>query len=320
MPMRPLFRSATLLLVGAVSAGVLAAVAVVPASGIDCYPPGSCEAGSVDYNVVKAELALGEGSTQVCEGAACTLVPAQRVVSATAVEFSVAGAVIRIAPLTAGGAPRQISASGDLVITSTAGVTVTLSGLKPGTWVDVYINSDRVLLGKVLVGASGSVSATLPLPAGIALGAHTVQVAGTSASGKVVSAALGVLVTPVALAAGAPRLVIVSARPGAAGFASARVGAVTRLKAGFAFALTGGRVGAASAAKLAPCSTVATVTTAAGKVLADRVCLVYSPATGKAYYDWAVPSGYVGKASVKFVFTEAGRKAAVRTQAFTIVK
>ena len=73
-------------------------------------------------------------------------------------------------------------------------VTVAGTGFAPGELVDVWLFSQPVLLGSVPVGVDGTFVARLPLPAGIAVGEHTVQLNGTTADGTLASVATGLVV------------------------------------------------------------------------------------------------------------------------------
>jgi outer membrane protein OmpA-like peptidoglycan-associated protein len=68
------------------------------------------------------------------------------------------------------------------------------SGFIPGTNVDVYVFSANVFLGAVLVKSNGTYSATLPIPATLSAGNHTVLSQGYVKSGKRASVSAGVVV------------------------------------------------------------------------------------------------------------------------------
>ena len=72
------------------------------------------------------------------------------------------------------------------------------SGFKPGTEVNLYL-LPATALGAIPVGADGSFSGSVAVPAGLAAGAHTLQVNGFSPSGAVRSLSLGVQVVPARL-------------------------------------------------------------------------------------------------------------------------
>lgn len=312
--------------ISAIAAGVLAAAtltsgALLPVSAVDCYPPGSCIVDTPVYADVPAiELNVGEANAQSCDVDGCRALVVTKSVNAASVRLAVEGVILTIAPLNTGGTARQVSASGDLVVTNSAGVKVTLKGLEPGSWVDIYINSTRTLIGKVQVGADGTVNATVPLPDGVATGSHTLQLAATNAAGTVISASLGVFVTPAKLSATAARYQVSSAKPGAVGSKSVKAGSVTQLSAGLSNALTGARLTTTQAKQLASCSATVTVKTTGGKVLLKTACLRFDTKTGRPALNWVVSSTYMGKAKVTFTFTEKGRNPSVRTQLFSIVK
>lgn len=72
------------------------------------------------------------------------------------------------------------------------------SGFKPSSNVNLYLLPSTGL-GSIQVGANGSFSGSVPVPAGLAPGAHTLQVNGFSPSGAVRSLSLGVQVVPARL-------------------------------------------------------------------------------------------------------------------------
>ncbi|MBU5423424.1 bacterial Ig-like domain-containing protein [Cellulomonas hominis] len=77
-------------------------------------------------------------------------------------------------------------------------LTVTARGFAPGETVQVWVYSTPTFAGRATADASGAVSATVTLPAGLALGTHTVVLVGET-SGRVLVAPFEV-VTPAALA------------------------------------------------------------------------------------------------------------------------
>lgn len=306
------------MLAAAVAASLLVAA---PSTAVDCYPPGSCDASSAAYQqVLSQELALGTASALSCTATGCVSIPVTTTVTSTAVVLSIAGATINLTPLTGAGTAAQVSANGELILRTNGGVAITLTGLKPGTWVDVYLNSTRVFLGKLKVGADGSVQGTLPLPAGVVAGPHTLQLAATTKAGQIISGAIGVLVAPTTLPATASRYQIVASVPGKS-TVQVRRGTTYKFSATLANSLTGARMTGAQAMKLAKCTATVSVVSSTGRTLLKPRCMTYSRISGKTYYSWRVPSNsYVGKARATFKFVQSGRKAAVRTQSFLIVK
>lgn len=64
-------------------------------------------------------------------------------------------------------------------------VTITILG-KPFSFVELYIESDPVFLGKFQADANGKVEATLNIPASIEAGNHTIVAKGTDTAGKAI--------------------------------------------------------------------------------------------------------------------------------------
>lgn len=94
----------------------------------------------------------------------------------------------------ADGTRLRVDDEGRLVATSGGSVQVSGEGFSPGTTVDVWMFSTPKLLGEVMVGADGSFSRRLTLPAGIAVGPHTVQMNGISTDGQLRSLSTGIVV------------------------------------------------------------------------------------------------------------------------------
>ena len=142
--------------------GVLFAALVnttAPAEAVDCYPPGSCNTTQTQtYSAVPGtDIAVASATAALCAGGVCVPVTVTKTVSAGELTLSISnGSTVRIKPISTGGTPTQVSADGTMIIPASGGVTITLTGLQPGSWVDVYLNSDRIFLGKAKVGAAAA--------------------------------------------------------------------------------------------------------------------------------------------------------------------
>lgn len=73
-------------------------------------------------------------------------------------------------------------------------VLVQGQGFEPGSTADVWLFSTPVLIGAPTVASDGTLSAMLPIPAGIPAGQHTLQVNGITAGSQTVSASMGLRV------------------------------------------------------------------------------------------------------------------------------
>jgi len=96
---------------------------------------------------------------------------------------------------------------GETVITLTSGelTGVTGSGFRPGTRVDIFLLSEPILLGSVVVYAEGDFSAQVSFIAGrIPSGSHTLQIQGVGYDGvvKIVNTGVWVENTPVVVPEG----------------------------------------------------------------------------------------------------------------------
>ena len=105
-----------------------------------------------------------------------------------------------------GGGPALVSSDGVLSLTQGRAFAATASGLLPNSQVAIYLMSDPVLLGVFPTDANGSLSASLMAPAGIAAGAHTLQVNGQTPGRADLSLSLGVRVAAAGSAISAQRV------------------------------------------------------------------------------------------------------------------
>lgn len=85
------------------------------------------------------------------------------------------------------------SASLNLTMGKTVALEVT--GFAPGQPIYLWLFSDPTQMGFVTADKNGNFSGTVPVPDGLPVGSHTMQVNGVSADGKVRSVALGVTLT-----------------------------------------------------------------------------------------------------------------------------
>jgi hypothetical protein len=92
------------------------------------------------------------------------------------------------------GGVKPLSSTGVVQIPQGGGVHVSGSGYEPGTTVPVYALNPALLLGTFTVGADGSFSGTVTLPAAIRAGDAVIQVNGYASAGVVRSYSLGVKV------------------------------------------------------------------------------------------------------------------------------
>ena len=86
-----------------------------------------------------------------------------------------------------------------LTVTPSGVVDVRGEGLFPGSEVDVWVFSDPIYLGFVVVGDDGTFAGSFALPVEIPVGKHTVQANGISSSGSLRSVNAGILVEEMAL-------------------------------------------------------------------------------------------------------------------------
>ncbi|MEV6926313.1 MBG domain-containing protein [Dactylosporangium sp. NPDC051485] len=103
------------------------------------------------------------------------------------------GFTAAVAALSASRVRQPLDADGRLVVDRKHEVLVAMTGFAANTRADVWLFSDPVLVGRVTAGADGSVNATLPVPASLPVGEHTLQVNGLTADGRQRSLAVGLV-------------------------------------------------------------------------------------------------------------------------------
>lgn len=102
--------------------------------------------------------------------------------------------VVRITPRNADGT--IIPPGEGNAIRAFQGRTVEIGGegFAPNTVVEVWVNSEPILLGTVTTDAEGRFSKVFDLPVGLAPGQHTLTLGGTTKKGQVVKASVGLIV------------------------------------------------------------------------------------------------------------------------------
>ncbi|TFB74185.1 hypothetical protein E3O06_07205 [Cryobacterium glaciale] len=110
-------------------------------------------------------------------------------VTVTGADFSVS-----LAGLAPDDSALPVDANGIVTLQSDAKARVSGAGFAPNSELRVYLFSTPVLLGTLTTNAAGAFSATFPMPAGVAVGNHTVQVRGFTTGGAVRELNLGVRV------------------------------------------------------------------------------------------------------------------------------
>ena len=200
------------------SAAVLAVGALaVPAEGVDCYPPGSCDTQPTsDYKSVPSlSVEVGKVKAETCRGRKCSDAKVSSRVDGgvLAIEAS-RRAMIGVRPVSPVGMPLQVGSDKLLTIPAYGGVAVTVSGMKSGSYADMYVNSSREFLGRVMVAANGTASATFGLGGAVDPDLHTLQVISTTSGGDILSVGVGVIVYNAALSASKPRYLFTKVSPG----------------------------------------------------------------------------------------------------------
>jgi outer membrane protein OmpA-like peptidoglycan-associated protein len=103
---------------------------------------------------------------------------------------------LTLSPTTLTGQAPKLDPQNNVIIESGQYATTEGTGFMPNSEVEVYIFSTAILLGVLKTDANGNFIGSLPIPVGLEIGKHTIQVNGYSPSAEVRSANL-----PVVLAA-----------------------------------------------------------------------------------------------------------------------
>ena len=85
-----------------------------------------------------------------------------------------------------------LDSNASLQLTMGRTVTLEVTGFAPGQPIYLWLFSDPTEMGYVTADKNGNFSGTVPVPGGLPIGSHTMQVNGVSADGSVRSVALGV--------------------------------------------------------------------------------------------------------------------------------
>lgn len=107
------------------------------------------------------------------------------------------GFSMTIAGLGTSGKPLGLTPDGALILEADRRAAVEGTGFQPNSDVELFLFSDPRYVGKVHTDAVGSFKDTVPLPADIPAGRHTLQSNGFDLDGQVRSVSLGVQLNPV---------------------------------------------------------------------------------------------------------------------------
>jgi hypothetical protein len=112
----------------------------------------------------------------------------------TSVVLTAHGVTMKVSVM-ANGHAVSVASDGKITLGEAGNLSVTISGFNAATAATVWGFSTPTLLDRITIGATGSGAGQFALPASIAAGDHTLVVTGTSASGRTVTMALGIVVT-----------------------------------------------------------------------------------------------------------------------------
>ena len=281
--------------------------AVVPAQAIDCYPPGSCDGKpTADYKSVPSlNVQIGSVKAENCRGRKCSDSKASLRTRDGELVIEVSRrAFATIVPVSPAGQPMSVGSS--FAIPEEGGVRIILSGLKPGTYADVYVNESPEFLGKVLVAGDGTATTTLPLDDDVDRGLRTLQIIGTTSSGDILSVGTGTIVYNQQLPNSKPRYLIYDAKPDKGERVKSRRNIDLSVK--LVDVKEGELVVGSVANSLPACTVKVAVTDERGRTLLAQTCMSSTNAgRDSAKFTWSVPSGLSGKANIVFTAQETGR-------------
>ena len=92
------------------------------------------------------------------------------------------------------GQPTTLTPDGAVDVTAGGELSVSGNGLTPGSIVNVFLIDPAQSLGTFVVGADGTFTALIPVPAGLGAGRYVVQANGTAPTGQVRSTSVGLMV------------------------------------------------------------------------------------------------------------------------------
>lgn len=182
------------------SAASSASSSVSPAAAVS-NGGGSASGGATPPNTptvyvpdVKEKPKADQGALVFVDGKAATVV-VDKITADTAIRVSGADWRMEIKALNENGTAASLSKYA-LNLFEGSKASFNGSGFKPSTEVKVYIFSTPTFLGTVTTDANGSYVGNLAIPAGLAVGEHTLQLGGYLPNGSVVTQSLPVIVSP----------------------------------------------------------------------------------------------------------------------------
>jgi uncharacterized repeat protein (TIGR02543 family) len=132
---------------------------------------------------------VGEATAMVGESEVQTTVTTTNVNATIEIGDSIS---VTVTAADAEGNAVATSPTGSVVFVRGASVSVQGSGFKPGSPVEVWLNSDPILLGSGFANSNGELDQTFDLSVDVPLGDHTLVLHGVSPEDEVVTMALGV--------------------------------------------------------------------------------------------------------------------------------
>jgi outer membrane protein OmpA-like peptidoglycan-associated protein len=152
--------------------------------------------GAQNTNLPAGGLPLGESVLLINGVPTVVTVRPDSTINPTGLIIEGPGFILRLDGRSPGDQPLPLTADGALILEQN-GTTFTVgTGFDPQSFVYVWLFSEPRLLGTLTVDANGAFRGTVPLPADVPVGRHTLQVNGLTPEGKVRSLSLGVQVNP----------------------------------------------------------------------------------------------------------------------------
>ena len=136
------------------------------------------------------------GTSQTSDGGKnvpTTLLPNQ---TTDALDLTSDGWSLKFAATDLVGKPTKLDSQGRVILQDGQYAHASGTGFKPNTEVHLYVFSSPILLGIMMTDANGDFQGQFPVPAGLEVGTHTVQVDGYSPAGTIRSASVPAVVLP----------------------------------------------------------------------------------------------------------------------------
>lgn len=225
-----------------------------------------------------------------------------------------AGATMSLHTDTSGGTQLPLGSDGNLLVSEDGTAAVQGTGFHPQTWVTAYLFSEPTFVGNLLVAADGSLDGSVPMPAGLQVGRHTLQVNGTTTKDDALSVTFAItMVSPVIAASYTTTYLGSMHVPATSALRPARL--AVPITAIVRDAASGGlRASEAMAIELnAECGVKASIVAKpSGKVIRPLTCMHYNAARDRFEDTWHARANAPKSVSVVVTLATTGKVTTMR--------